>query len=203
MPVDWKSKESFTRLLAAWWASSEDHKPNYKKIATLFGESTTYDSIEGRFRIIKKEAALLKAELESGTRTPAPLRGAHHSNNNNNTSFSSTGSQNSTPRKPRTPRTPKREAGGVVGGRVSKNLTPTKSRRGAATNTNTNTHGHAHIHSRGSAVKEELSSESSMLEELNDASADVDWMAGSPGSSIYDAHTDVYEGGSGFFEGEA
>ncbi|KAL8700017.1 MAG: hypothetical protein Q9201_005682, partial [Fulgogasparrea decipioides] len=35
----------------------------------------TYDSIEGRFRIIKKAAAALQAELDFGQRSPAPPRG--------------------------------------------------------------------------------------------------------------------------------
>ena len=53
----------------------------------MFGEGATYDSIEGRFRIVRKEAEKLKAEIESGCRAPAPARG--------------TGSKTSTPKKPR------------------------------------------------------------------------------------------------------
>lgn len=48
---------------------------NYKKIADMFGEGATYDAIEGRFRIIRKEAEKLKAEIETGERGPAPARG--------------------------------------------------------------------------------------------------------------------------------
>lgn len=62
-------------------------KLNYKKIADYYGEGATYDAIEGRFRIIRKDAEKLKAELDNGEREPAPNRG--------------TKSANSTPRKPR------------------------------------------------------------------------------------------------------
>lgn len=41
----------------------------------MYGEGATYDSIEGRFRIIRKEADKLKSEIDSGTRDPAPPRG--------------------------------------------------------------------------------------------------------------------------------
>lgn len=41
----------------------------------MYGEGATYDSIEGRFRIIKKEAAKLKEEIENGSRPEAPARG--------------------------------------------------------------------------------------------------------------------------------
>jgi len=155
----------------------------------MYGENTTYDSIEGRFRIIKKEAALLAAEIQSGVRGPAPPR-ASNNNNNNNASFSSAAS--ASPRKARAPRTPRKDA--VVGGRVGKNGTPTKGRRGVgvgvgvgagagAGSTGTDMDGH------GKGVKEEApSSESSMVEELNDA--EVDWMTagGSAGSSVYEGH---------------
>ena len=41
----------------------------------MYGEGATYDSIEGRFRIIRKEAEKLKVEIDSGQRPPAPPRG--------------------------------------------------------------------------------------------------------------------------------
>ena len=65
-------------------------KLNYKKIADMFGEGATYDAIEGRFRIIKREAQKLKGEIDEGRREPAPNRG---------------GKAQVTPRKPRTPQT--------------------------------------------------------------------------------------------------
>ena len=42
----------------------------------LISQGATYDSIESRFRIIKREAAVLREEVESGTRPEAPVRGA-------------------------------------------------------------------------------------------------------------------------------
>ena len=41
----------------------------------MYGDGATYDAIEGRFRIIRKEADKLKTEIDSGTRAPAPPRG--------------------------------------------------------------------------------------------------------------------------------
>lgn len=103
MTIDWNCKESYQRLLAAVYAASPQNH-NYRLIASMFGQGATYDSIEGRFRKIKADAAKLKAEVDSGERPEAPPRGA--------------GSTNSTPRK--------RKAGaavgeqGVVNGRVAK-----------------------------------------------------------------------------------
>ena len=90
----------------------------------------TYDSIEGRFRIIKREAAVLKAEIDSGVRAPAPPRGGPTAGTAS-TSFASnasTSSQPSTPKKPKTPATKKKD--GVIAGRVGKNGTPTKKTNG-------------------------------------------------------------------------
>lgn len=39
-------------------------------------EWVIYDSIEGRFRIVKKEAAAMTAKIDSGERAEAPARGA-------------------------------------------------------------------------------------------------------------------------------
>ena len=63
-------------------------KLNYKKIADYYGNGATYDAIEGRFRIVRKDAGQLRNELESGERPPAPPRGNQ-------------GSNHSTPRKSR------------------------------------------------------------------------------------------------------
>ena len=77
----------------------------------------TYDSIEGRFRIIKKEAASLKAEIDNGARPEAPTRGAV--------------SMNTTPKKPKSAsNTPKKVK--VVGGRVDKNKGTPSKKRGTA-----------------------------------------------------------------------
>lgn len=56
----------------------------------MYGQGATYDSIEGRFRVIRKEALKLKDEIDSGVRSPAPARNNAKSN--------------TTPRKPRAPR---------------------------------------------------------------------------------------------------
>lgn len=83
---------------------------------------TTYDSIEGRFRIIRGEAAALKAEIENGTRAPAPARG---SNNTTASASSASNTSGTTPKKPRAKKsaangapTPKKEK--VFSGRVAK-----------------------------------------------------------------------------------
>lgn len=97
----------------------------------------TYDSIEGRFRIIKREAAVLRAEIEQGERPEAPPRGTSTAKTaaaSLGESFaSSTGLPSSKVSTPRKPRTPKKTAiksengGGVLTGRVGKNISsPTK-----------------------------------------------------------------------------
>ncbi|TKA77588.1 hypothetical protein B0A49_01741 [Cryomyces minteri] len=110
---DWKKAESFTRLLAAMVAATPEMKLDYRKIASYYGEGATYDSVEGRFRVIKKEAQQLKAEIEGGVRAEAPPRGTTKS-----------------PRKPRTPKKAADSANGVKTGRVTKsaNGTPSKKR---------------------------------------------------------------------------
>ncbi|KAI9825240.1 MAG: hypothetical protein M1832_001274 [Thelocarpon impressellum] len=74
MPINWKSPATYQRLLAAIYAASPQSH-NYALIATMFGEGATYDSIEGRFRIIKREAAALRAEVESGARPAVAAEG--------------------------------------------------------------------------------------------------------------------------------
>ena len=76
----------------------------------MYGEGATYDSIEGRFRIVRKEAEKLKTEIENGARQPAPARG--------------TGEKRS-PRKPRQHSTIDLDS--VESGRIEKS--PTKKRR--------------------------------------------------------------------------
>ncbi|MCJ1450348.1 hypothetical protein MMC28_000679 [Mycoblastus sanguinarius] len=135
MPVNWKDPDAFTRLLAAMVAAQDmklDYRkiasmygngmhpplppsstpPIPPPISSPNPPSNpptptgaTYDSIEGRFRIIRKEAAVLKSEVDSGARPAA------------------------TPKKPKTTTTtttPKKDK--TLGGRVGKptNGTPTK-----------------------------------------------------------------------------
>lgn len=93
-------------------------QPTPSRLTTLYNidqqpTGATYDSIEGRFRIIRTEAAALKAEVDSGERGEAPARGTTIS----------------TSRKPRSNlTTPKKDK--TAGGRVSKssNGTPSKKR---------------------------------------------------------------------------
>ncbi|KAL9604209.1 MAG: hypothetical protein Q9219_000607 [cf. Caloplaca sp. 3 TL-2023] len=154
MPVNWKDPKAFERLLAAMVAAQE-MKLDYRKIASMYGEGislppfsfffpsyplpqltihiegATYDAIEGRFRIIKREAAKLLSEVESGSRPPAPPRGSSASTTNaKKSSFTSEinddTSTNVTPKKSRKPRstntTPRaKKADKVLAGRVAKN----------------------------------------------------------------------------------
>ncbi|KAI9652400.1 MAG: hypothetical protein M1831_006809 [Alyxoria varia] len=119
--IDWKSPESYSRLLAAMVAA-QDMKLNYKKIADMFGEGATYDAIEGRFRIIKREAQKLKGEIDEGRRELAPNRG---------------GKAQVTPRKPRTPQTNRvLDHDAVLDGRVTKSTNSTPSKKSSWRNKN-------------------------------------------------------------------
>ncbi|KAI9763020.1 MAG: hypothetical protein M4579_000083 [Chaenotheca gracillima] len=127
MPTDWADIESWKRLAAATWAASPQNH-NYRQIATYFGQDSTYDSIEGRFRIIKKEAKKLQGEIDSGQRPEAPVRGGASANSTPRKKKPSAGSaangaaaETSSPTKP---------SQSVLSGRVTKanSGTPTKSR---------------------------------------------------------------------------
>ncbi|KAI9755059.1 MAG: hypothetical protein M1815_005224 [Lichina confinis] len=113
--IDWNTKESYQRLLAATQAAAPQNH-NYRQIATFFGQGATYDAIEGRFRKIKADAAELIEEVESGERPEAPARGT-----------------NGTPRKARArAATPTSSpAKGVRAGRVTKNGGTAKGRKKA------------------------------------------------------------------------
>lgn len=113
----------------------------------------TYDSIEGRFRIIKREAAALKTEAESTTGA-IPVTETVKDELDGHDIISR--AQIATPKKGRTPKTPTKKENGTLGGRVSKsaNATPTKQRKAGA------------VGNVVRGVKEEvLSSGSSMTEE--------------------------------------
>lgn len=88
----------------------------------------TYDSIEGRFRIIKNEANKLKKEIESGSRPEAPPRGS--SNPDNETSTTPARKPSTPGRKPGTPRKGS-EGGRVLNGRVGKGGSPSKTSKKA------------------------------------------------------------------------
>ncbi|KAL8676940.1 MAG: hypothetical protein Q9186_006595 [Xanthomendoza sp. 1 TL-2023] len=136
MPVNWKDHKAFERLLAAMVAAQE-MKLDYRRIATMYGQDATYDSIEGRFRIIKKQAQTLLSEITSGQRPSAPPRGSKPSFHENGNAV--TPKKNA--RKPRAMiATQSRDKKGgdngdkVLGGRVSKNVdvSPRKVKKGGA-----------------------------------------------------------------------
>jgi hypothetical protein len=58
--VNWTTKEAYAKLLAAVYAAHRGVKFNFNDIAHFYGDGATYDAIEGRFRIIKKEAKILR-----------------------------------------------------------------------------------------------------------------------------------------------
>lgn len=88
--VNWNDVETWQRVVAALLATGI--KPDLKQTATFFG--TTYDTLENRFRKIKKDAQVLKDEVNSGQRgeVTAPSRAR------------------SAPNTPRKPKTPKKDA---------------------------------------------------------------------------------------------
>ncbi|KAK0508182.1 hypothetical protein JMJ35_009266 [Cladonia borealis] len=149
MPVNWKAEDAYTRLLAAIVAAN-DLKLDYRKIATMYGNGATYDSIEGRFRIIRKEAAVMKAEVESGTRPAAPPRNANAAGSN---------SGQTTPKKPKT--ATKKDK--TLTGRVSKSNTSTPPKK----------NGNGDL---ASVIKQEQDSTASSFSIMDDADAEGEEM---------------------------
>ncbi|MCJ1382716.1 hypothetical protein MMC17_005829 [Xylographa soralifera] len=160
---NWQSAEAYKRLLAAIIAAHPDKKLlDYRRIATYFGDGATYDSIEGQFRKIRSEAALMKEEVESGARAEAPPRGNKKE-------------ACDTPKKIRKPRNSPKKNEAVLSGRISKSksLTPTKKR---GMNANVIANANAVM-----GVKEEMeSSASSMmgLADEEDGEHDVETLGG-------------------------
>ncbi|EMC97331.1 hypothetical protein BAUCODRAFT_23648 [Baudoinia panamericana UAMH 10762] len=110
--TDRSSAETWQRVVAAIIASgikgSDSLQIDLKVTATYYG--TTYDTLENRFRKLKKDAAELKKEVESGQRgeVAVPAR------------------TKSAPTTPRKPKTPKKDAlSAVANGRIGK-TTPSK-----------------------------------------------------------------------------
>ncbi|KAK0251483.1 hypothetical protein B0A54_15514 [Friedmanniomyces endolithicus] len=99
--TDWDSAETWQRVVASMIATGA--KPDLKAMAIAYG--CTYDTLENRFRNIKKLAITLKQEIDSGERgeVVAPARAKSAPN---------------TPRKPKTPK--KDPLSAVANGRVSK-----------------------------------------------------------------------------------
>ncbi|KAK4548441.1 hypothetical protein LTR36_009351 [Oleoguttula mirabilis] len=110
--TNWESTETWQRVVAAIIASGV--KLDLKAIATyvnpLDSTGPLNDTLENRFRKIKKDAVVLKAEVETGKRGEVAPRGK------------------SAPTTPRKPKTPKKGAlSSVANGRISK-ASPTKKR---------------------------------------------------------------------------
>ncbi|KAL1649928.1 hypothetical protein SLS58_001304 [Diplodia intermedia] len=117
MPIDWKSQDSYQRLLAALVAAN-DNSIDYKKVAYYFGQGATYDSIEGRFRIAKRMANDLKREAEDEGRQMPTSR---------------VRSTTSTPRKPKAQRPPAESSQhSVQSGRIEKSTPSKRNRNNAA-----------------------------------------------------------------------
>ena len=88
----------------------------------MYGRGATYDAIEGRFRIIRREAAQLKEEVESGLRPAAPPRGGLKKDKGCSEDEDFEELDAEAGHKPLTPK----QKHGVLTGRVSKKNTPTK-----------------------------------------------------------------------------
>ncbi|KAK5733931.1 hypothetical protein LTR17_009338 [Elasticomyces elasticus] len=99
--TNWESAETWQRVVASMLATGI--KVDLKATATAYG--CTYDTLENRFRKLKKLAATLKEEVDNGERgdvaVPARVKSAP-----------------ATPRKPKTPK--KDPMSAVANGRVSK-----------------------------------------------------------------------------------
>ncbi|QKX62423.1 uncharacterized protein TRUGW13939_09584 [Talaromyces rugulosus] len=83
MVVNWKAPDANDRLMGALLAAHTEFKPDYNKIAKVFGRGATYNSVEGQFRKYREMAKKLASGAPDGE---------------------STQSKSSTPRVPRTPR---------------------------------------------------------------------------------------------------
>ena len=124
----------------------------------MYGQGATYDSIEGRFRIIRKEAAAMKAEIESGARPAAPPRNAN------------AGGTNSEPTTPKKRKTANKKDKTITG-RVTKSNASTPSKK--------NTNGDV-----ANAIKQENDSAVSSFSIMNDADAEGEEMM--DGNSFFD-----------------
>ncbi|KAL4907444.1 hypothetical protein BDW74DRAFT_176209 [Aspergillus multicolor] len=71
--VNWKDPASNQRLMAASVAANTS-RPDYKLIATYFGQGATYDAIEKRYRQLNKMADQLHAEANKEGRLAAASR---------------------------------------------------------------------------------------------------------------------------------
>ncbi|MCJ1387215.1 hypothetical protein MMC18_000055 [Xylographa bjoerkii] len=188
---NWQSAEAYKRLLAAILAAHPDKKLlDYRRIATYFGDGATYDSIEGQFRKIRSEAAVMKQEVDTGIRAQAPPRGNKRE-------------ACDTPKKARKQRNSPKKGDAVLAGRISKSksLTPTKKRGG---NANVIANANAVM-----GVKEEMESSASSMMGLGDdgddedAEHDVDTLGGWRLAQDADLYADdgLWPSGQGYGNG--
>ena len=139
---------------------------DYRKIATMYGQGATYDSIEGRFRIIRKEAAAMKAEIESGARPSAPPRN------------SNAGGSNAGPTTPKKAKTAiKKEK--TISGRVTKSNASTPSKKNTKGNT-------------ANGIKQEQESAGSSFSIMDDVDAEGEEMM--DGNAFFDMDVEGQEG---------
>jgi hypothetical protein len=99
------------------------HLPNIPLTSQQYGEGATYDSIEGRFRKIKKDAEVLRKEISSGARPSAPERGTPKKPKAARNAVSTSNSFTTGSNLVNSP-----VEGYVVNGRVSKKTSPSKKR---------------------------------------------------------------------------
>lgn len=117
--------------------------PSYTQAPTdppPFLQGATYDAVEGRFRVFRKEAAKLQQEISNGDRPAAPRRGTSTSTPTTAASSfadsSFADSETSTPKKKAKTATPRKNTNGkgVLTGRVVKNMSnannPVKKEKG-------------------------------------------------------------------------
>ncbi|KLJ06307.1 hypothetical protein EMPG_10291 [Blastomyces silverae] len=71
MGITW-DKKAIERIIGALLAAHPGFTPNYSAIAAYFGQSATYDSIQGRFRAYHKVAEEMRRDNPepAGSRTP-------------------------------------------------------------------------------------------------------------------------------------
>jgi hypothetical protein len=106
-------------------ADIKGNQLNYQAMATYYGQGATYDSIEGQFRKIRKEAEMLREAVASGAQPPAPPRGSGAARHDSGGSGGAP-----TPKKSRklANASMNTSPGRVLAGRIAKSISPTKKR---------------------------------------------------------------------------
>ncbi|PKY04743.1 hypothetical protein P168DRAFT_281120 [Aspergillus campestris IBT 28561] len=153
--VNWKAPESLDRLVGALIAAHPGLKLDYQAMAVYFGQGSTYDAIEGRFRRFRKVAEELKTEAAGRGITTLP-RG-----------------RNSGPRTPRTP------GGGISKPSSSGRSTARAKNKGLAAVLDTPTKKGGRAQSHGQSVMNAiLVGDSASEDENNIKTEGVDFLSG-------------------------